>query len=346
MATTLWLAKLDDKGPWAAVALGLIVSIAFLLSRCALDGIFLATSGFPAGYEPLWQSSLWWPEIVNAVLVGYLPAALVIARQGIYRDFRSLSPWLPQNDAGAASMHAAATRPARLAGRIFKLCVLAGSIALVFIDPSLTLGTEPSLANPAFLWSLLRIPVFIWLVCTLAVADIIATQTYYRAGRNLIEVDLLDVHSLTSFARRGLRSSLIWVIFSIIFSLFWLGDDTAYGQNFSLLVIVLAMATTTFVIPMMGVRANILSVKRKELDRLREEIRGERAAVSKLQTNNAATSPRLANLIAYYQLIDRTQEWPIDAVNVLKFFLYLLIGLGSWLGGALVEVMLDRTLSG
>jgi hypothetical protein len=54
----------------------------------------------------------------------------------------------------------------------------------------------------------------------------------------------------------------------------------------------------------------------------------------------------LANLIAYYQLIDRTQEWPINAASLLRFFMYVLIGLGSWLGAALVERMLDRTLGG
>ena len=53
---------------------------------------------------------------------------------------------------------------------------------------------------------------------------------------------------------------------------------------------------------------------------------------------------RLANLIAYYQLIDRTREWPIGAANLFRFFMYLLIGLGSWPGAAVVERLLDSTL--
>ena len=106
------------------------------------------------------------------------------------------------------------------------------------------------------------------------------------------------------------------------------------------------MATVAFVVPLVGVHHRILTVKRLELDRLRGEIRVERAGVTDRLPDENPASPRLANLIAYYQLIDQTREWPIDAANVLRFFMYLLIGLGSWLGGAVVERLLDRTLSG
>ena len=104
------------------------------------------------------------------------------------------------------------------------------------------------------------------------------------------------------------------------------------------------MATAAFIVPLIGVHYNILSEKKSQLDRLRNEIRIEKAAViDKLSVENPA-SPRLANLISYYQLIGGTREWPIDAANLLRFFMYLLIGLGSWLGGAIVERLLDRTL--
>ena len=213
------------------------------------------------------------------------------------------------------------------------------------IDPSLSLGSERSLTNPAFLWPLLRTALFAWVVFTLIVSDLKATRTYFYLGRNLIEVDLLDVQSLSPFARRGLRSALMWVIFSIIFSLFWVGDAASEG-NLTVLVIVLTIATGAFVVPLIGVHYNILSVKRSELDRLREEIRVERASIINEVSDDEGSSPRLANLIAYYQLIDGAREWPLDAANLLRFFMYLIIGLGSWLGGAIVERVLDRTLGG
>jgi hypothetical protein len=104
------------------------------------------------------------------------------------------------------------------------------------------------------------------------------------------------------------------------------------------------MATGAFIVPLIGIHGNILAVKRLELDRLRDAIRIERATLTDKLPGGKSASPHLANLIAYYQLIERTREWPIDAINLLRFALYLLIGLGSWLGSAMAERVLDRTL--
>ncbi|MCZ6617586.1 MAG: hypothetical protein O7E57_05595, partial [Gammaproteobacteria bacterium] len=213
-----WTAWLDDKGAWAPFWLGVAITIGFLLIRFAFDGFFLVTWGFPQGHNPLWRSDVWWPEIVNAILLGYIPAVLVIARRGIDRDLGQLRPWLPPNDAAVADIRAAALRPAGFVGRTYILITIVASFALVYVDRSLSQGVEPSLTNPVFMWHFLRIPVFIGFLSTLIVADLIATRTYLRVGRNLIDVDLLDVQSLSPFGRRGLRSALTWVIFSVIFS--------------------------------------------------------------------------------------------------------------------------------
>jgi hypothetical protein len=338
-----WLSRFEDKGTWAPIWLGIAVAAGALLMRCAIDAIFLFSWGFPDGVSPLWRSDLWWPEIVNAVLLGYIPAVLVISRRGIGRDLVSLAPVLTLD---IADVRAAATHPTGYIGHAFKLVAIGGGVAIVFLDPSATRITEHSLNNPQFIWPLLRIPVFLWCIANLIIADLIATRTYLNMGRNLIEVDLLDVQVLSPFARRGLRSALMWVVFSLLFSLFWLGGDTASQQNPYLLAILLSMAVYAFVVPLVGAHGTILAVKNSELDRLRDEIRIERAVITEKGLDEPAPNAKLANLIAYFQLIKGVREWPINAAGLLKFFLYLFIGLGSWLGGAVVELLLDRTLSG
>jgi hypothetical protein len=342
---THWISRFKDGRDLTPILLGLSIAIGVLLIRCAFDGFFLITWGFPDDFKPIWRSSIWWPEIVNAILIGYIPAVLAITRRGIDRDLTQLRPKLSCSDADVANIRTTAIGPTGLVGQAFKLSGLIGGAVLVYADPSITSVAEPSLTNPAFMWPLVRIPAFTWLICTLIALDFNATRTYLHVGRDLIEIDLLDIQSLSPLARRGLRSALTWVIFSIIFSLFWLGEDTASRQNFPLLIIVLSMATATFIIPLNGVHTNILSAKRMELERLRGEIQIERAVVVNKPTHDKFDSPRLANLIAYYQLIERGREWPIDAASLLRFVVYLLIGLGSWLGGAVVERLLDRTLS-
>ena len=51
-----WITRLKDKGAWA----------------------------------PLCQTAVWWPELVNGVLLGYIPAVILIAHRGIDRDFSQL----------------------------------------------------------------------------------------------------------------------------------------------------------------------------------------------------------------------------------------------------------------
>jgi len=336
-------ARLADPSKWVPFYLGFLITISYLLLRCALDCIFLFTIGFPFDYQPLWLDINWWTEIVNAILIGYIPASLVVARRGINRDLEQLKSRLRQKDTSFEAIFALKNRPAQSMGQAFRLAGLLGGFFLVFTDSTSYLGTERALTNPGFVWSLIRLPLFVWLICTLIVSDLNATRTYWKLGRHQVDVDLLDIQSLQSFTSRGLRSALTWILFSIIFSLFWLGDS-ASEQNVLLLIVMLTMATAAFALPLIGVHQEIKSVKVTELDRLRNEIRTERSVVIDQPSTENISNPRLANLISYYHFIEQVREWPIDAANLLRFFLYLIIGLGSWLGGAVVERMLDSTL--
>ena len=64
----------------------------------------------------------------------------------------------------------------------------------------------------------------------------------------------------------------------------------------------------------------------------RELCEGRPAAIAKINDKlppHQHTTPEQIT-----QLIDNAREWPVDAANLLKFIGYLLLGLGSWLGGA------------
>jgi len=110
IAEARWAGPIEDTGSLAPFWLGLSIVIGYLLIRCVFDGMVLAIWEFPPGTYPLWQG-VWWPEVVNATLVGFVPAALLIARRGIDRDFDQLGPWLPRSDAAVADLRAAATGP-------------------------------------------------------------------------------------------------------------------------------------------------------------------------------------------------------------------------------------------
>jgi hypothetical protein len=43
-------------------------------------------------------------------------------------------------------------------------------------------------------------------------------------------------------------------------------------------------------------------------------------------------------------LVDGVDEWPLTAPAAIRFGLFILLGLGSWLGGALVERGVDALM--
>lgn len=317
---------------------GLSIAVGYLLLHATFDALFLAVWGFPEGEQPFWRDDQAWTDFVNAALIGYLPAALAIARRGVMRDLAELRPRLRCNDVEFKALFDDATGPGGPIARALSLGGIAFGALLAFFDPSISGDASASPTDPSFVWGLMRVMVMVWLITRFSVYDLNVTRIYRALGRNSIVIDLLDVRSLAPFARRGQRSALIWVLFSSIFSLFWLNDSAA-SVNLPTLFLILSMATFAFAGPLVALNRTIRAEKVAELERLREQIRDARS-----QAEAAIDSPRLANLVGYYQLIDNAREWPVDAANVLKFIGYLLLGLGSWLGGAVVERILDSAI--
>jgi hypothetical protein len=328
-----------ETSPIGLAGVGLSFAVGYLLLHAAFDALVLAVWGFPPGEHPLWQNEQWWTDLVNAAVIGYLLAAQAIARRGVALDLAELRPGLRCDDAEFRAFSDAATGRGGPIARALSLSGLVLGAGLTFSDPSMSGGATVSVSDPWFVWALGRSMLTSWLITRFTVYDFNTTRIYLGLGRNSVGVDLLDIGSLAPFARRGQRSALIWVLFSSILSLFWFGDS-ASQVNLPGLVIVLSMATFAFVGPLVALRQNIQAEKHAELERLRRQIREARS-----QTD-AADSPRLANLTGYYQLVDSAREWPVDTANLLKFIGYLLLGLGSWLGGAVVERILDSAVRG
>jgi hypothetical protein len=329
------------------VWLGIGLAVGYLLSHWVFDSLFLLFWGFPDTMQPAWRNDQWWTDLINAALIGYVPVALRIGRHGIAQDLTALRSNLRCTDAEFTQFRAEINGPGGPLTRALSLSGVPIGIAITYLDPSASGpgSSNASLSDPAFAWALLRIPILAGFLSHLIVADIRATRHYAALSRDWVIVDLLDVRSLAAVARRGQRSVLTWAVFSSIFSLFWLGNSAA-RSNTPLLALVLSLATAAYFVPLFAIRKNIRAEKKVELDRLREEIRSERQVTRAAVAPGAEQSPRLANLVTYYRLIESSREWPIDATNLVRVAFYLILGLGSWLGGALVERILDGVLGG
>jgi hypothetical protein len=85
----------------------------------------------------------------------------------------------------------------------------------------------------------------------------------------------------------------------------------------------------------------IREAKREELARLEPLLRQAR---DDTLTRATSSQGQLSDLLAYKTQIESTPEWSFDSSTLLRFSLYLLIPVGSMVGGALVERVVDLVL--
>ena len=71
---------------------------------------------------------------------------------------------------------------------------------------------------------------------------------------------------------------------------------------------------------------------------------GARLDPLRLGLTHRPAGAKLPGLLAYKHEIESVREWPFDAPTLTRFFLYVAIPLGSWIGGALVERLLGVAL--
>jgi hypothetical protein len=204
-------------------------------------------------------------------------------------------------------------------------------------------GRPPALGDPLMTWSILRNVLLFGIYAQTIDIDITVARRLSRIGERWARVDLLDLSPLAPLTRRGLRSVLLWVVLTILISLFFLTPefpDIPAGA----LILILAVAVATLLLPVVGVHRRILETKQTELERVRAEIRSERDAVLQPRGGGGASDARLSNLIAYETRIASVNTWPFDVSTLLRFSLYVALGIGSWLGGAMVERLLGVVL--
>jgi hypothetical protein len=164
-------------------------------------------------------------------------------------------------------------------------------------------------------------------------------RVYQALGRRA-RVQLGDIAPLAPFARAGLRLALLWFVGTSLASLL-LVDAGAPVLVASILVVTTAIAVASLLAPSRGVHERLRDAKQQELGWLRAEIVRASAA---LRSGDAPGAAQLPALLAWESRVVAAPEWPFDTSTWLRFALFLLVPLGSWLGGAIAERMVGRWL--
>jgi hypothetical protein len=294
--------------------------------------------------QPLWAIRDARLAILFVILAAYVPTACQYVRLRARVSLDELRPSLALDGASYERICRSFDRLDPRSRRIAAFSAL-GTVPVV----ALLVDLEPSLYLQAFYWGPER-------VLTLGVGGVVAwnmgvfaylTGAYARRFSELAlsvkQIDLFDLAPLAPFGRQGLRSALLGLIFLAVFGLNLVdqGFLWVFGilGTFSLVGAILCLA-----LPARGVHQRLRQAKLEELDRVHRAIRGEQAALSGSAISPRADTVGLADLIAYRGLVESVREWPFDPSTLIRFVLYLGIPVVSWLGGALVERLVETAL--
>lgn len=182
-----------------------------------------------------------------------------------------------------------------------------------------------------------------WLATRLNTLMWMESRRLAALGAGTLRIDLLDLHPLAPLARAGLRHTLIYAGQISFLLIAFLGGEIAPGLPFVLgagSAVNLALSAAALWLPLRGAHQAIVREKRAELARSTAQLRA-RAEAGVREAPGA-----LADALAWRHHVEGVPDWPIDLPTLRRFGLYLAIPLGSWLGGALVDLLVERVVAG
>lgn len=347
--TVPWCLRPYARLPVQPIWIGALIGAGYLIAVA----VFFAIAGEPGDMMPegvraegraFWEIPGWWTLLVNAAMMGFAPTVMATTLRSVEQDVRDLAPAL---DLGGASLEEEIRRVVRLQpGTLRWVGATTGllMLAVTFLDPGLWAGRErPPLTNPFLLWFICQQVLLGWLWSRAVVADVTTAWAVSRLSERIGNVDLLDLRPMGVFTRRGVRSVLYWMVGLAMFSLFWLAPNPGQSNLFPF-VLLIGLAAANLGVLVRAARRTIRAEKDAQLLRLRAAIRADQTS---LLEGGPEAAPAAARLPALFTAEARTAsvgELAFDASTLLRFGLYVTLGVGSWVGGALIERLLGAAL--
>jgi len=342
-----WSERLFDAARVSPLLLAAAISLSLLVLVFALEFAGGNLQEVLRGTAPETRDEEYRFSAVFALLIGYLPAAYTYAVRGSRRAIAELRPALQGTPAEVTALVERAGRFER--SHLRWAGIVGAAITLTipfFVDLSLkAYSIEAFQLTPAIHRALL--PITGWLFGRYLFATLVDSRRLARVGRERVAVDLFDLVPLAPFTRYGLRNALLAMGMLAIVALLLPDWSARPGLVIGLAIGLLpaaALAAAGLVLPVRGVRTAIRDTKRAELAACNERIRERREAIAGGVAPGQGVG--LDELVAWRGVVESVREWPFDASTFTRFLLYLAIPLGSWLGGAMVERVVDTALDG
>jgi hypothetical protein len=328
---------------WLLVAFPAVLYPTYLLLEALFGRGLAAATDFGDGGDFEARVLPW-----MAASFGYVAMMYTYVARGTFRDIDALRPVLRGGEAQYASLREQLIRFER---RRLWIGALVGILVTLVLNEVMAGRWTRLLAGEWSLRDLYAAAIFIafWIVTgSGAVYLIDSARVYSRIGERHVTVDLLDLTPSSPLTRHGLRIVLLIAISTlpgiVFFTVGVPQEPNPMPVVFTLCFWSALVAMIAFLLPVRGLRRQIRARKAEKLAQLRGEIRHNEELMAGSGNESAEAGAKMPGLLAYMEKIESVREWPFDAPTLTRFFLYVAIPLGSWVGGALVERLLGAAL--
>ena len=331
--TTPWTLRAYDALPGNPLWIGIGFTISLLL-------VFFIGRGLFAGANDSTPDDLR-VAIIQILMTAYSASAYAYLLMTARKTTHDLSPVARHDQQWQKIVDRAGKHP-------WWVLLPVGAASYLVVGVAVTNATTPEPVNPWYwqmwnydlYWHRATTVLFVWWIGCLCYVIVAESARLSRLSDNIESLDLLELLPYQPLIRQGLTNALLVIGMVSIMSL--LGVESRYLPvlvGFWIAFILLAWAG--MMLPLRGIRRKIRVAKDQELDWCRQTLKITRDELK----SGASEQKSIAEIMAYRAMIENIRNWPFDNPTLVRFTLYLMIPLGSWLGGAFVERGLDFFLS-
>lgn len=331
--TTPWTLRVYDKFPsnpfWTGIAFTTFLLLLFFIGRDLLDGATTSTT------EDLRVA------VIHILLIGYNASAYAYVLMTARRTTLRLSQSVEHHPQWQMVVDRAGKYPKGV-------MPLIGAASYLILGVVTTNVTTTDASGPWYwqnwsydvYWQRATTVLFVWWLGCLCHAMLMESNRLSRLSDHVRSLDLFDLHPYQPLMRQGLTNALLVIGGVSIMSLFI--AEARYGPVLAgFWVTFIALAWIGLMLPLRGIRRKIAVAKEEELDWCKETMIKARDELKSGSDRRIA----IAEITAYRSLIEGIKNWPFDHPTLIRFALYIMIPLGSWMGAAIIERGLDKFFS-
>lgn len=329
---TPWTLRAYDAIPGNPFWIGIVFAIGLLLIFFAGRTFFGGAGSTPDDLRV---------AIIQILMTAYSASAYAYVLMTARQTTQDLSPV-------ARNLPEWPTIAARAGNHPWWILLLVGAASYLIVGVSVTNATTPAPVNPwdwqnwnyDIWWHRATTVLFVWWIGCFCYVTVVESGRLSDLSDSMEPPDLLEMQPYRPLIRQGLSNALLVIGTVSVMSL--LGFEARYGPVLAgFWIVFILLAWSGLMLPLRGIRKKITAAKDEELDWCRQGLKDARNALK----SGRGDRQSIAELIAYKTMIENIRNWPFDNPTLVRFTLYLLIPLGSWLGGAIVERSLDVFLS-